>query len=114
MSRILQLRDTALLRVLSSAPLCPAAGSGLEVTVEGVGQAVPAPSSASRLIGVFWSVLCSSAQRLWKEPSASLPTSSFVLAMVRFVPPDMLCVSLGGCVRIPSPSCLCIFPQKRL
>lgn len=63
-----------------------AAVSGLEVVVEGVGQAVPAPSSASRLMGVFWSVFlpCSSAQRLWKEtsPSASLPTSFFVLAMV--------------------------------
>lgn len=71
----------------SSASLSAAAAvSGLEVVVEGVGQAVPAPSSASRLTGVFWSVFlpCSSAQRLWKEtsPSASLPTSFFVLAMV--------------------------------
>lgn len=95
-STILRYRS-ALLRVLSSASLSAAAAvSGLEVMVEGVGQAVPAPSSASRLMGVFWFVflLCLSAQRLWKEtfPSASLPTSFFVLTTVCFVPPDMVCV----------------------
>lgn len=70
--------------------------------------------AASSVSSGPYSFLRSSAQRLWKEPSpsASLPTSSFVLATVCFVPPDMLCVSLGGCVRIPSPSCLCI-RQKR-
>lgn len=118
MSRILRVWDTDLLpRVLSSASLSTLALSGLEVVVEDIGWAVPAPSSASWLIGVFWSVflLRSSAQRLWRETflSASLPTSFFVLATVCFVPPDMVCVSLGGCVYIPSLSCLCI-RQERL
>lgn len=104
-------------RVLISSSLSTPAVSGLEVVVEDIGRAVPAPSSASWLTGVFWSVflLRSSAQRLWRETflSASLPTSFFVLATVCFVPPDMVCVSLGGCVYIPSLSCLCI-RQERL
>lgn len=56
-------------RVLISSSLSTPAVSGLEVIEEDIGRAVPAPSSAIWLTGVFWSVflLRSSAQRLWRE-----------------------------------------------
>lgn len=68
-------------RMLSSASLSTPAVSGQEVVVEDIDRAVPAPSSASWLIGVFWSVflLCSSAQRLWREPFLSASSAHFFL-----------------------------------